>query len=66
MNTTEQNQALPKLAVQLMTYKPHSRIVPRDQAVTLWNELKLLNRSDFGFKKLDGKRTIVRWMGGAA
>ena len=72
MNTTETTPELPqgatqlpRLAVAIKTYKPHSKIVPRDQAVKLWNELKALGVSDFGFKAMGHNRTIVRYMGGA-
>jgi hypothetical protein len=39
MNTISQAKELPKLAKQLMTYRPHSRVIPRFEAVKLWREI---------------------------
>ncbi len=58
MNAVSQANELPKLAKQLIGYKPHSRIMPRCEAVKLWRELKALGYEregeDVDLVKLEG------------
>lgn len=74
-NTISQAKELPKLAKQLMTYKPHSKIVPRTDAVKLWRELPqaiaeecwvdqaCIITVDWHFAFVaKGNRTVVRWV----
>lgn len=76
MNTTiSQAKELPKLAKQLMTYKPHSRVMPRVDAVKLWKELPSAITEDYWVDGAciitfdwhfqfvaKGNRTVVRWV----
>jgi hypothetical protein len=75
MNAVSQANELPKLAKQLIGYKPHSRIMPRCEAVKLWRELLkaveddgsvegsciIVDDGHFHFIA-KGNRTIVRWV----